>query len=71
MVQYKFNCGKGEGLVIIPVSVDDGEWHTIQVERNGRQAEIQLDRQYTSYGQAPGNHEDLNLNSNVCTLLLH
>ncbi|KAK3099997.1 hypothetical protein FSP39_013258 [Pinctada imbricata] len=63
-VQYKFNCGKGEGLVVIPRAVDDGEWHTIQVERNGREAEIKLDRQFTGYGVAPGVHEVLNLNSN-------
>lgn len=58
---YRFNCGSGEGQVLVPVDLSDGQWHRIVVERSGRHAEINLDDAYTAMGQAPGVHDSLNL----------
>ncbi|XP_046380464.2 protocadherin Fat 1-like isoform X3 [Haliotis rufescens] len=62
-LQYKFDCGSGEGLVTIPVAVNDGTWHKINVERNGRIAEMELDMEYKAMSTAPGTNEILNLNT--------
>ncbi|CAL1526834.1 unnamed protein product [Lymnaea stagnalis] len=60
---YKFDCGSGEGQVRIPVHLSDGQWHMIQLERNGREAELVLDSAYTAMGVAPGVHAILNVES--------
>ncbi|GFR97028.1 fat cadherin, partial [Elysia marginata] len=60
---YKFDCGSGEGHVRIPVALSDGQWHTIMLERNGREAELSLDEAYTVLGVAPGVHAILNVDS--------
>lgn len=64
MIQYKFNYGSGAGLVMIPIHVDDGQWHTINVERNDKHAELTLDNKYTNMAIAPGNSRVLNLLNN-------
>ncbi|KAH9487879.1 long-chain fatty acid transporter fat1 [Bulinus truncatus] len=60
---YKFDCGSGEGQVRIPVDLSDGQWHMIQLERNGREAELSLDSSYTAMGMSPGIHAILNVDS--------
>ncbi|CAG5126090.1 unnamed protein product, partial [Candidula unifasciata] len=60
---YKFDCGSGEGQVKIPVDLSDGQWHTIQLDRHGRQAELALDSSYTAVGVSPGIHAVLNVDS--------
>ncbi|GFN75010.1 fat cadherin [Plakobranchus ocellatus] len=60
---YKFDCGSGEGHVRIPVALSDGQWHTIKLERNGREAELSLDAAYTALGIAPGIHAILNVDT--------
>uniref|UniRef100_A0A2C9M9H4 Uncharacterized protein n=1 Tax=Biomphalaria glabrata TaxID=6526 RepID=A0A2C9M9H4_BIOGL len=60
---YRFDCGSGEGQVRIPVDLSDGQWHTIQLERNGREAELSLDSSYTAMGMSPGIHAILNVDS--------
>ena len=63
MVQYRFDCGSGQGLVTIPNLVSDGEWHIIMVERHGNKAEIFLDGQYSAITIAPGRNDELNLDT--------
>lgn len=63
MVQYRFDCGSGEGLVRIPNIVSDGKWHTIMVERYGNTAELFLDGQYSAISTAPGINDVLNLDT--------
>lgn len=58
---YKYNCGSGEGQVRIPVDLSDGQWHTVQLDRNGKDAELALDSAYTARGVAPGALADLNI----------
>ncbi|KAK6173109.1 hypothetical protein SNE40_016628 [Patella caerulea] len=62
-LQYRFNCGSGEGFVTVPVDVSDGQWHIIMVERNGRIAELYLDHGYKAISSAPGINDKLNLDS--------
>lgn len=63
MVQYRFDCGSGEGLVRIPNNVSDGKWHTVMVERYGNTAELFLDGQYSAITTAPGINDVLNLDT--------
>ncbi|XP_060561268.1 LOW QUALITY PROTEIN: protocadherin Fat 1-like [Ruditapes philippinarum] len=63
MVQYRFDCGSGEGLVLLPNHVSDGKWHTIMVERHGKDAAIFLDGQFSSLTSAPGTNDVLNLDT--------
>lgn len=60
---YKFDCGSGEGQVRIPVDLSDGQWHLVQLERHGREAELSLDSAYTAIGLVPGIHAVLNVDS--------
>lgn len=44
--------------------MNDGQWHTVVVERNGKSVRIVLDGQHPSEGNAPGTNDVLNLDSN-------
>jgi len=64
-VQYRFDCGSGEGLVrVTDVSVSDGIWHDVRLERHGSIAEIVVDGVYRSHGAAPGVNDVINLDNN-------
>ncbi|KAL1434883.1 hypothetical protein MTO96_001760 [Rhipicephalus appendiculatus] len=61
-VQYRFDCGSGEGLVrVAGRRVDDGVWHALHLERRGGSAQLAVDAQYKASGSAPGPHDVLNL----------
>ncbi|KAH7969842.1 hypothetical protein HPB52_022363 [Rhipicephalus sanguineus] len=61
-VQYRFDCGSGEGLVrVAGRRVDDGVWHALRLERRGGSAQLAVDAQYKASGSAPGPHDVLNL----------
>ena len=63
-VQYRFDCGSGEGLVRVSgVNVDDGIWHEVRLERHGSLAELIVDGVHRSQGSAPGINDVLNLDS--------
>lgn len=61
-VQYRLDCGSGEGLVRVEGQrVDDGAWHTVRVERRGSYARLSVDGGPDASGTAPGPHDVLNL----------
>lgn len=61
-VQYRFDCGSGEGLVrVAGRRVDDGVWHALRLERRGGSAQLVVDTRYEASGAAPGPHDVLNL----------
>ncbi|XP_070553228.1 protocadherin Fat 1-like isoform X2 [Ptychodera flava] len=61
-IQYRFQCGSGEGKVKISVQqVHDGQWHDVMVHRRGNNAKITLDNQHTVSDDAPGDKRELNL----------
>ena len=63
-IRYRFNFGSGEGLVTIDtLSLDDGEWHEVSVERHGNGARLVVDRIHEAQGSAPGINDVLNLES--------
>lgn len=65
MVQYRFDCGSGEGFVRAnTIRVNDGNWHYIIVERRGSTAKIIVDNKFEAKGSAPGTNDVLNLDSN-------
>ncbi|GIY90467.1 hypothetical protein CEXT_493932 [Caerostris extrusa] len=64
-VQYRFDCGSGEGLVRVEhPQVNDGLWHDVCVERRGNAAEVIVDKIHRVSGNAPGVHDILNLDGN-------
>ena len=64
-MQYRFDCGSGEGLVrVTGVSVNDGIWHDVRLERHGSIAEIVVDGTHRSQGAAPGVNDLINLDNN-------
>ena len=66
MLQYRFDCGSGPGLVRLDsLRIDDGLWHNVLVDRRGNQAEIQLDGKFSAHASAPGTNDVLNLDTNV------
>lgn len=48
-------------MVHIPVDLSDGQWHTVELDRNGREAELSIDSSYTALGVSPGVHAILNV----------
>ena len=61
-VQYRFDCGSGEGLVRVDsIRINDGQWHRITVERRGRTAEVTIDDKASAESSAPGTNDLLNL----------
>ena len=61
-VQYRFDCGSGEGLVRVDsIRINDGQWHRITVERRGRTAEVTIDDKASTESTAPGTNDLLNL----------
>ncbi|KAG8191614.1 hypothetical protein JTE90_018546 [Oedothorax gibbosus] len=64
-VQYRFDCGSGEGLIRVEsLQINDGLWHDVCVERRGNAAEIIIDKIHRTSGNAPGVHDILNLDGN-------
>ena len=65
MVQYRFDCGSGEGLIRADTTpINDGYWHSVAVERNSRNVKIIIDGHIKGEGTAPGTNDVLNLDSN-------
>ncbi len=65
VIQYRFDCGSGEGLARVDkMPVNDGYWHSIRLERVSRQVRIIIDKVYVAEGTAPGTNDVMNLNSN-------
>ena len=60
-IQFKFNFGTGEGLVMInSIPINDGHWHHINIERHGNSAKLLVDNKYEAQGSAPGINDALN-----------
>ncbi|KAG0414954.1 hypothetical protein HPB47_007882, partial [Ixodes persulcatus] len=50
-VQYRFDCGSGEGVVRVEqVRVSDGAWHEVTLERRGNFARLSIDRRHEASG---------------------
>ncbi len=61
-VQYRFDCGSGEGLVrVTSIRINDGQWHKLTVERRGNTAELTIDGKARDEASAPGTNDLLNL----------
>ena len=74
-VQYRFDCGSGQGLVRVDsIRIDDGQWHRITVERRGRTAEVTVDDKASAESSAPGTNDLLNLDryvqQNTCKIVI-
>ncbi|XP_023289907.1 fat-like cadherin-related tumor suppressor homolog isoform X2 [Orussus abietinus] len=62
VAQYRFDLGSGEGLVrVSSVYISDGQWHELQLEREGNSARLTVDGKHVAHGSAPGVNEVLNL----------
>jgi protocadherin Fat 1/2/3 len=65
MIQYLFDCGSGPGVVRVDkVQINDGNWHTVVVERVLKSARIVIDGTYVAEGSGPGTNDVLNLDGN-------
>lgn len=61
-VQYRFDCGSGEGLVRVSGTyVNDGKWHEVRLQRHGNKAELFIDGRFSAHGSAPGVNDVLNM----------
>ncbi|KAK7016210.1 long-chain fatty acid transporter fat1 [Halocaridina rubra] len=62
-IQYRWDCGSGEGLVrVSTIRVDDNQWHFINLTRDGTVSTLSVDGELSS-GAAPGVNDILNINS--------
>ena len=66
-VQYRWNCGSGEGLVRSVKRIDDDKWHYINVSRHSTVSELSVDGEKTS-SAAPGESDMLNIESDLMFL---
>ncbi|XP_030836442.1 protocadherin Fat 1 isoform X2 [Strongylocentrotus purpuratus] len=61
---YRLNCGSGEAKIrITQKKVNDFGWHKISINREKNHAVLTLDEQYTAEGTAPGENQDLNIDT--------
>ncbi|XP_041474294.1 protocadherin Fat 1-like isoform X3 [Lytechinus variegatus] len=61
---YRLNCGTGEAKIrITQKKVNDFDWHKISINREKNHAVLTLDGQYTAEGTAPGENQDLNIDT--------
>ncbi|XP_063955288.1 protocadherin Fat 1-like isoform X2 [Lytechinus pictus] len=61
---YRLNCGTGEAKIrITQKKVNDFGWHKISINREKNHAVLTLDGQYTAEGTAPGENQDLNIDT--------
>ncbi|XP_047486482.1 basement membrane-specific heparan sulfate proteoglycan core protein-like isoform X22 [Penaeus chinensis] len=65
IIEFTFDVGTGPAMVRSPSRVDDGERHTLTVERAGRQGVLELDGSVREYGQSPGILHMLNAEGNI------
>lgn len=64
-VQYRFDLGSGEGMVsVTSISVSDGFWHEIKLDREHNRARLVVDSKHVAEGNAPGVNGVLNVQSN-------
>lgn len=55
VVQYRFDLGSGEGMVrVSSVSVSDGSWHEVKLQRDKNSAQLTVDTKHAAQGSAPG-----------------
>lgn len=67
-IQYRWDCGSGEGLVrVSAVRVDDDKWHFINLTREGTISTLSVDGDISS-GAAPGDNDILNVDSDFIFL---
>ncbi|XP_071532452.1 fat-like cadherin-related tumor suppressor homolog isoform X3 [Panulirus ornatus] len=62
-VQYRWDCGSGEGLVrVSTIGVNNDQWHFINLTREGTISTLSVDGELSS-GAAPGANDILNMDS--------
>ncbi|XP_042860326.1 basement membrane-specific heparan sulfate proteoglycan core protein-like isoform X47 [Penaeus japonicus] len=65
IIEFTFDVGTGPAMVKSPSRVDDGERHTLTIERFGRQGFLELDGSVREQGQSPGILHMLNAEGNI------
>ena len=66
-IQYRWDCGSGEGVVRSSARVDDNKWHFVNLTRQGTRSVLSLDGMSTS-SVAPGENDVLNVDSDYMFL---
>ncbi|KAK4302799.1 hypothetical protein Pmani_025146 [Petrolisthes manimaculis] len=67
-VQYRWDCGSGEGLVrVSTVRVNNDQWHFINLTREGTISTLSVNGEVSS-GAAPGANDVLNIDSDFIYL---
>ncbi|XP_042241898.1 fat-like cadherin-related tumor suppressor homolog isoform X2 [Homarus americanus] len=67
-VQYRWDCGSGEGLVrVSTIRVNNDQWHFINLTREGTISTLSVDGEVSS-GAAPGANDILNMDSDFMYL---
>uniref|UniRef100_A0A8B9LA88 FAT atypical cadherin 1b n=1 Tax=Astyanax mexicanus TaxID=7994 RepID=A0A8B9LA88_ASTMX len=54
-LQFQFDCGSGLATMTVhSVQVNDGQWHSVELEVKGNRARLVLDRLHSASGISPG-----------------
>ncbi|XP_030621432.1 protocadherin Fat 1 [Chanos chanos] len=65
-LQYQFDCGGGPSVVSVhSAEVNDGHWHSVQLEVTANRARLVLDQLHTASGIAPGSLCSVHLGNRV------
>ncbi|KAG0729593.1 Basement membrane-specific heparan sulfate proteoglycan core protein [Chionoecetes opilio] len=64
-VEFGYELGGGPTLLRSKSRVDDGQFHTLRVERTGQQGILILDREAPQAAQSPGQLHMLNTDGNI------
>ncbi|XP_071954463.1 laminin subunit alpha-like [Antedon mediterranea] len=59
-IVFRFDCGSGVGVIESDSTVNDGEWHFVEAQRNLQIGEIRIDGVVEVRGESPGTGKFLN-----------
>ncbi|CAK9302646.1 unnamed protein product [Gordionus sp. m RMFG-2023] len=65
LILYHFNLGSGSTVLVTTVRVDDGEWHTLEADRDGKIALLKLDGEEVAKTESPGSHKHLQIQEDI------
>ena len=64
-VEFSYELGGGPAIIRSQSRVDDGQFHSLKVERTRKQGVLTLNREAPQVTQSPGEQHMLNANGNI------
>lgn len=57
---FAFNCGTGHAVIKDETRTDNGQWHTVEITREGKKGTLVVDGIVVAEGESAGHTESIN-----------